>query len=89
MKVGDFARYQNTGTVGKVLDVKEEEGVTWVHLDTYDLYYDALTLESASADEYHDVTKRDKDISSKLEDLEGLTESLSKVDISRITPSGT
>ncbi len=89
MQVGDFARYQNTGTVGKVLDVKEEEGVTWVHLDTYDLYYDELTLEPASEDEYRDVSKRDKDIQSKLEDLEGLTESLSKVDISRITPSGT
>ncbi len=89
MNVGDFARYQNTGTVGKVLDVKEEEGVKWVHLDTYDLYYEASTLEPASEDEYRDVAKRDKDLKSKLEDLEGLTESLSKVDISRITPSGT
>ena len=89
MKTGDFARYQNTGTVGKVLDVSEEGGETWVHLDTYDLYYEASTLEPASEDEYRDVAKRDKDIHSKLEDLEGLTESLSKVDISRITPSGT
>ena len=34
MKVGDLAKYRNTGSVGKIEDIKEEEGRTWALLDT-------------------------------------------------------
>jgi len=40
MKVGDLAKYRNTGSVGKIEDIKEEEGRTWALLDTTNLYYD-------------------------------------------------
>ncbi len=89
MEVGEFARYRNTGTVGKVVDTYVEEGVTWVHLDTYDLYYDASTLEPASETDYRDLKQREKDFQAKLEDIEELTSALERIDISRITPSGT
>ena len=48
MNIGDYARYKNTGTVGKVLEVKQEAGVEWILLDTFNLYYDATTLEPGS-----------------------------------------
>jgi len=48
MKVGDFAKYRNTGTVGKVVEVVDKADGTWVLLDTYGLYYESSTLDPAS-----------------------------------------
>jgi hypothetical protein len=52
MNIGDYARYKNTGTVGKVLEVKQEAGVEWILLDTFNLYYDSTTLEPGLEVEY-------------------------------------
>ena len=91
MKVGDYARYRNTGTVGKVMDVTVEGGVTWVLLDTYDLYYDASTLEAARPEQYHEVAFKEKTLEESLEEVERMKESLKEAEktIGRITPSGT
>ena len=91
MKVGDYARYRNTGTVGKVMDVTVEGGVTWVLLDTYDLYYDTSTLEAARPEQYHEVTFKEKTLEESLEEVERMKESLEEAEktIGRITPSGT
>jgi hypothetical protein len=42
MQIGDFAKYRNTGTVGKVMEIMDRPEGQWVLLDTYDLYYDAI-----------------------------------------------
>ncbi len=91
MQVGDYARYRNTGTVGKVMDVTVEEKETWVLLDTYDLYYEASTLEPARPEQYHQVAFREKTLEESLEDVERMKESLEEAEntIGRITPSGT
>jgi len=91
LKVGDYARYRNTGTVGKVMDVTVEGGVTWVLLDTYDLYYDASTLEAARPEQYHEVAFKEKTLEESLEEVERMKESLEEAEktIGRITPSGT
>jgi len=91
LKVGDYARYRNTGTVGKVMDTTVEGGVTWVLLDTYDLYYDASTLEPSGPEQYHRVAFKEKTLEESLEDVERLKESLEEAEktIGRITPSGT
>lgn len=91
MKVGDYARYRNTGTVGRVMDVTVEGGVTWVLLDTYDLYYDASTLEAARPEQYHEVAFKEKTLEESLEEVERMKESLEEAEktIGRITPSGT
>ncbi|MGD0056657.1 MAG: DUF2098 family protein [Methanomassiliicoccales archaeon] len=91
MKVGDFARYRNTGTVGKVMDTTVEGGVTWVLLDTYDLCYDASALEPANPEQYHRVAVKEKTLEESLEEVERLKESLEEAEktIGRITPSGT
>ena len=45
MQNGEFARYKNTGTVGKVVSSHVEGGVEWVELDNK-LVYDASYLET-------------------------------------------
>jgi len=91
LKAGDYARYRNTGTVGKVMDVTVEGGVTWVLLDTYDLYYDASTLEPSGPEQYRQVAFKEKTLEESLEEVERLRESLEEAEktIGRITPSGT
>ncbi|MBQ8373667.1 MAG: DUF2098 family protein, partial [Candidatus Methanomethylophilaceae archaeon] len=44
MKHGDILKYLPTSTVGKVQDIKEENGVVWVKLDFTGLYYDSTYL---------------------------------------------
>jgi hypothetical protein len=91
VEVGDFARYVNTGTVGKVEDVMEEEGVSWVLLDVTELYYDKAKLEKASEDEYKPVTIREKTLDERLQDLEDLHQSMLELEdtFGDITPDGT
>lgn len=91
MKIGDYARYRNTGTVGKVMDVTVEGGATWVLLDTYDLYYDTSALEPASPEQCQEVARREKTLEERLEDVERMKESLEEAEkaIGRISPSGT
>ena len=38
-------RYVDTGTIGKVLDIKTTDGVDWVKIDKTDLWYRASLVE--------------------------------------------
>ena len=49
IKVGSIVRYIGTGTVGKVKDIKVEDGRTWALLDSSDLYYQIMYLENIEA----------------------------------------
>ncbi|MDY0387677.1 MAG: DUF2098 domain-containing protein [Methanolobus sp.] len=49
--IGSVIRYLNTGTVGRVLELKEDEDGVWVLMDTTDLYYKPETLVLADASE--------------------------------------
>jgi hypothetical protein len=90
MQVGDIAKYRNTGTVGKIVDIMEEGKATWALLDTSDLYYDTTTLDPASADEYRGAAERERGLRDQLEDVEKLREQMAEISekTSRITPSG-
>jgi len=89
MNVGDYARYKNTGTVGKVLEVKQEAGVEWILLDTYNLYYDATTLEPGSVLEYKTFSVKERIGGLTVEDIEAMKEEISKVErYGSITASG-
>ena len=46
---GSVIRYLNTGTVGRVLEIKEDEDGIWVLMDTTNLYYKPETLVLADA----------------------------------------
>ena len=87
---GDIVKYRNTGTVGRVEDIMEEGKVTWVLLDTSNLYYDATTLDPASPDEYRDAADRERGQREQLEDIERLRQEMEEMaeKVSRITPSG-
>ncbi len=91
MKVGDFAKYRNTGTVGKVMDITDKPEGRWVLLDTYDLYYDASTLEPASEVEYKVKHLEEQSLDQQMEQVDRLKSQIedSMEAISRISASGT
>ena len=51
IKVGSFIRYNGTGTVGKVIDTKEENGTSFVQIDETNLWYACDSLEVLSQNE--------------------------------------
>jgi hypothetical protein len=90
MIVGDVVKYRNTGTVGKVEDIMVEGEVTWALLDTSNLYYDIITLDPASEDDYHGAANREQGRRDQLEDLDRLRQEMAEMaeKVSKITPSG-
>lgn len=45
ISVDDHVRYVDTGTVGKVIDIKSEDEVDWVKIDKTNLWYKADLVE--------------------------------------------
>ena len=41
----DHVRYVDTGTIGKVLDVKTSDGIGWVKIDKTNLWYKSSLVE--------------------------------------------
>jgi len=89
MEVGDFAKYKNTGTVGKVSDIMTEGDVTWVLLDITDLYYDDRTLEAASEDEYVETSYKDRERKGSVKSVQDLLDTLGEISIEDVSPGGT
>jgi hypothetical protein len=91
MQIGDFAKYRNTGTVGKVMDIMDKPEGQWVLLDTYDLYYDSGTLESASGTDYKVKHFEEQSMDRQMEQVDRLKEQIEESisNISHITASGT
>ncbi len=87
MQVGDFAKYRITGTVGKVLEVRERDGVEWALLDTYDLWYVSSLLDPAQAEEYKRTSYKERTRTVVLGEMQGLGQEI-EADISTLTPSG-
>lgn len=67
-------RYVDTGTIGKVLDIKTTDGVDWVKIDKTSLWYRAKLVELL--DEKDLKEKSDK--SGKELDIEELKEKASR-----------
>jgi len=87
MQEGEYAKYRVTGTVGKVLEVRERDGVVWAMLDTYELWYVSSLLDPASPDEYKRHSFKERTQTMSLDDMQGLTKEV-MADISTLTPSG-
>ncbi len=87
MQVGDIAKYRVTGTVGKILEVRERDGMEWALLDTYSLWYVTSLLDPASADEYKRTSYKERTRTVVLGQMQGLSKDV-EADISTITPSG-
>ena len=45
LSVGDHVRYVETGTIGKVADLKTEDGIDWVNIEKTGLWYRSKLVE--------------------------------------------
>lgn len=90
MKVGDLAKYRNTGSVGKIEDIMEEDGRTWALLDATNLYYDVSTLDPARPEEYRKESTGDRGLKDQLAEIDRMREQIEDIQAkaSQITPSG-
>ena len=65
LALGMFVRYIRTGTIGKVVDIKELDERTWAILDN-GLYYDIDHLEPIS--EYDFLESKGRETSKKMDE---------------------
>ncbi|MCE5296306.1 MAG: DUF2098 domain-containing protein [Euryarchaeota archaeon] len=79
MEIGDFARYKNTGTIGKVVDKYVESGVEWIELDNQ-LVYRSDFLENSSENEYKATSVKDRATGLSLEQIEQMKDELMKAE---------
>ena len=75
IRPGTMVRYITTRTLGKVVDLKVEDGKTWARIDSTQLYYDThyltVTSEIASSEEDEDTVKVDlAEVEKKIRDME-------------------
>ena len=90
VKVGDIAKYVPTSTVGKVTEVMERDGKTWIKLDFTGLFYDLAHLEPAPESEYSPVAYKDREkrFEGKMQSVKDVEDTAREVDISEFMPSG-
>ncbi len=89
LKNGDILKYLPTSTVGKVQDIREENGVVWVKLDFTGLYYDSTYLVPADASEYIEVSFKERSAyEGGMRSIEDIRKESEEVDISEFMPSG-
>ena len=67
--VGAFIRYTGTGTISKVVDLKEEDNMQWVKLDEPALWYAADSLEVVNEKDIIDIESVDKDTLKQVKDI--------------------
>ena len=88
---GDILKYVPTSTVGKVLEIKEDDkGVTWVKLDHTNLFYDSRYLIPADPSEYIEVSFKERKSSyeGSVKSIEDLKAEAETIDIDDMMPSG-
>lgn len=68
IEVGNYARYVNTGTVGKVMEISEFDGRKFALLDGTDLYYDIDYLEKAERPAERKDIKMDLETQRRIQD---------------------
>ncbi|MBQ2115035.1 MAG: DUF2098 family protein, partial [Lachnospiraceae bacterium] len=70
-------RYVDTGTIGKVLDMKTTDGVDWVKIDKTNLWYRAKLVELLDD---KDLKDKSNDGDNDEIDIEALKEKASKLE---------
>lgn len=87
IEVGSYARYVNTGTIGKVVDVREEDGRTFAQLEGTELFYDIAYLEAAEKPS-EEAKRKGHDLAFEQRTQEELMESLASGDMSENVGGG-
>jgi hypothetical protein len=89
MKTGDYVKYINTGTIGEITEIMEDDEGVWAFLDSTELYYKIELLELT--DELVKTKAKRKDLEADIEEKirirEEAVESLQNVE-SRDAPGG-
>jgi hypothetical protein len=82
MKVGDYVKYINTGTVSKVTEIMEDDEGIWAFLNATELYYKIEFLELTDEITKEKAKRRDleSDIEEKIQMREEAIESLQKIE---------
>ncbi|AGI47475.1 archaeal conserved hypothetical protein [Thermoplasmatales archaeon BRNA1] len=90
MEKGEIVKYMPTSTVGKIVDVREEDGSVWVKLDVSNLYYRASTVEPCDASEYKATSFKERKAKEygSAQDIEDLKRMQKEVDITDMSPTG-
>ena len=76
ISIDDYVRYVDTGTVGKVLDIKMEDETGWVLIDKTNLWYKSKLVEIL---EEKDINIKDTPTGREL-DVEELKERAEKLE---------
>lgn len=84
--VGKYARYTNTGTIGKVLEIVDIDGRKFACLEGTDLYYDIKYLEETSKPKDRKEIKMDLKEQTKIQ--EEMLNSIESVEMSENTGGG-
>lgn len=89
IKVGDYVKYINTGTVGQIVEIMEDQDGIWAFLDTTELFYKIEFLELTDEIVKKEAKRRDleADIEEKIRMREAAVESLQNIE-SRDAPGG-
>ncbi|MDR0767121.1 MAG: DUF2098 domain-containing protein [Methanosarcinales archaeon] len=89
MKVGDFVKYINTGTVGVITEIMEDAEGIWALLDSTELYYKIELLELTDEITKAEAKRRslESDIEEKIHMREEAIKSLQNIE-SRDAPGG-
>ncbi len=88
VEVGSYARYVRTGTVGKVVDVRERDGVRWFKLDSTGLYYREDYLEPVDEEEVRGEGRRGEDVEEVIRRIEELKEAFSGAGVDHVCEGG-
>lgn len=83
-------KYVPTSTVGKVTEVRERDGKTWIRLDFTGLFYDQTCLEPTDESEYTPVAYKDREkkFEGRMQSIKDIEDATREVDISDLMPSG-
>ncbi len=69
---GSYILYAKTGTIGKVIDIKNENNETWAKIDSTDLWYNSQFIQAIDKSE-------EEKIKSKLRKKEDAAEKVRKM----------
>ena len=67
--LGSFIRYSGTGTVSRVVDLKEEDNQQWVKLEEPSLWYSADTIEVINESDINSFDTMDKNTMEQVKEL--------------------
>lgn len=75
--LGAHVRYVDTGTIGKVVDLRTKDGMDWVKIDKTNLWYSSKLVELLDEKDIKKSTYYDKEGDGEV-DVEAMKEKVSK-----------